>query len=67
MIMILFIIYQQSTLNIYDATEHESSGVVSAPVGADFQAYPLKNCFVDNFRFTKGSTESLHKLQSISL
>ena len=52
MIIILFIIYQQSTLNIHDETVHKSSGVVSAPMGSDFQANPTKNSFVDNFRFT---------------
>ena len=49
MIIILFIIYQHSTLNIYDETEH----VVSVPAGSDFQAHTIKNSFADNFRFTK--------------
>ena len=53
MIIKLFVIYQHSTLNIHDDTGHESSVVVSAPEGFDFQANPIKNSFVDNFRFTK--------------
>ena len=39
-------------MNIHDETVHVSSGVISAPMGSDFQAYPTKNSFVDNFRFT---------------
>ena len=53
MMTILFIFYQHSTLNIHDATAHESSGFVSVPVVSEFQANPIKNSFVDNFRFTK--------------
>ena len=52
LLIILSIIYQQSTLNIHDETARVSSGVISAPMGSDFQAYPTKNSFVDNFRFT---------------
>ena len=51
-IIILSIYYQQSTLNIHDETVHVSPGVISAPMGSDFQANPTKNSFVDNFRFT---------------
>ena len=40
-------------MNIHDETAHESAGVVSATYGADFQVYPIKNSFIDNFRFTK--------------
>ena len=52
-IIILSIYYQQSTLNIHDETVHVSPGVISAPMGSEFQANPTKNSFVDNFRFTK--------------
>ena len=53
--IINYIIFYLSaaTLNIHDEIVHESSAVVSAPMGSDFQAYPIKNSFVDNFRFTK--------------
>ena len=40
-----YIIYQLSTLNIHDETVHESSGVVSAPMGSNFQANPIKKQF----------------------
>ena len=52
-IIILSNYYQQSTLNIHDETVHVSPGVISAPMGSDFQANPTKNSFVDNFGFTK--------------
>ena len=52
-IIILSIYYQQSTLNIRDETVQVSSGVISAPMGSDFQANPTKNSFVDNCRFKK--------------
>ena len=39
-------------MNIRDETIHIPPGVISAPMGSDFQANPTKNYFVDNFRFT---------------
>ena len=40
-------------MNIHNETGHDSSGVVSANEVFDFQANPIKNSFVDTFRFTK--------------